>query len=43
MKNKVFVIGLSGESVFLNVDEYHKNGETLHSKTFKKRSWWKRL
>lgn len=35
MKNKVFVIGLSGESVFLNVDEYHKNGETLHSKTFK--------
>ena len=28
---KVFVIGLSGESIFLNVDHFHKLGETIHA------------
>lgn len=31
MKNKVVVIGLSGESIFLNVNDFHKKGETLHA------------
>ena len=31
--SKVFVIGLSGESIFLKVDHFHKLGETLHAKT----------
>lgn len=33
MENKVTVIGLSGESIFLSVDEFHKIGETLHTKS----------
>lgn len=35
MNNKVTVIGLSGESIFLNVNKFHENGETLHANTFK--------
>lgn len=34
MENKVTVIGLSGESIFLSVDEFHKMGETLHANSF---------
>ena len=30
---KVFVIGLSGESIFLNVDHFHKLGETIHAES----------
>lgn len=29
--SKVFVIGLSGESIFLKVNHFHKPGETLHA------------
>lgn len=29
MNTKVLVIGLSGESIFLKVDHFHRNGETL--------------
>lgn len=27
-KNKVAIIGLTGQSIFMNIDEFHKNGET---------------
>lgn len=29
MNNKILVIGLSGESIFLKVDHFHRSGETL--------------
>ena len=29
MNTKVLVIGLSGESIFLKVDHFHRDGETL--------------
>lgn len=32
---KIFVIGLSGESIFLNVDHFHKLGETVHADSLK--------
>lgn len=30
---KIFVVGLSGESIFLKVDHFHKLGETIHAQT----------
>lgn len=32
-KVKIAVIGLSGESIFMNVDKFHKNGETKQAKS----------
>ena len=34
-ENKIAVIGLSGESIFLNVDHFHKLGETVHADSLK--------
>lgn len=31
-KIKVAIIGLSGQSIFLNIDKFHKNGETKQAK-----------
>ena len=30
---KLAVLGLSGQSVFLSVDHFHQNGETLHAES----------
>lgn len=30
-KLKIAIIGLTGQSIFMNVDEFHKNGETKHA------------
>ena len=32
--SKITVIGLSGESIFLNVDHFNKKGETVKSNSF---------
>jgi len=32
--SKITVIGLSGESIFLNVDHFNKKGETVKSIAF---------
>ena len=29
-KNKIAIIGLTGQSIFMTVDEFHKDGETKH-------------
>lgn len=35
-ENKIAVIGLSGESIFIKVDHFHEDGETIIGQTFNK-------
>lgn len=32
-KNKIAIIGLTGQSIFMTVDDFHKNGETKQAQT----------
>ena len=35
-ENKIAVIGLSGESIFMKVDHFHHDGETIVADVFHK-------
>ena len=35
-ENKIAVIGLSGESIFMKVDHFHQEGETVQANIFHK-------